>query len=80
MEPRIIISGAALLLTFAASVKAAEPAAALPEGRSVAQDCEPGVEVCAVMTPDRLVSYTDRCAARSAGAQRILEGPCFDAD
>ena len=42
--------------------------------------CEPDVPVCGVMSQDRLQEFPDRCAAQQADAERVLVGPCFDAN
>ena len=52
----------------------------LEEGLSTAEACESQVEVCGVMSGDRLREFSDRCAAQEAGAEQVLVGPCFDAN
>ena len=42
--------------------------------------CEPDVPVCGVMSQDRLQEFPDRCAAQRSGAEKVLVGPCYDAD
>lgn len=76
---RTIISAALLFAFLDGGCASADPAdTSIVEGRSAVEACERNVLVCGVMGPDRLVPFTDRCAAQEAGAKRILVGPCFD--
>ena len=76
----VLIAVAVSLLSASASVAADPDSASLEQGRSAAEACEPSVMVCGIMGTDHVREFANRCAAQQAGAERVLVGPCFDAD
>ena len=71
---------AVTLALISSSVLAADTSNSLGEGRSSVDDCGSGEPVCGIFSPDHLREFPDRCAAQKAGAEKVLAGPCFDAD
>ena len=71
---------AVILALMSSSGLAADTTNPLGEGRSSVDDCGSGEPVCGIFSPDHLREFPDRCAAQKAGAEKVLAGPCFDAD